>query len=109
MSAADLEADTILVAAGPWTPVPVRPIWGVTAQIRLERPPRHALEEAVIEELTTMTGEVPPAFAAVTADGVTTIGATFLVDEPDHRAVAPALLERARAFLPGSAAVDARR
>ena len=78
----------------------VKPIWGVTVQVRLDQPPRHALEEAVIEELVTMAGEVPPAFAAVTAGGVTTIGATFLADEPDHRAVAPTLLERARAYPP---------
>jgi glycine/D-amino acid oxidase-like deaminating enzyme len=103
VSAADIEADTILVAAGPWTPAPVSAIWGVTAQIRLERPPRHALEEAVVEDLTTMTGEVQSAFTAVTAVGVTTVGATFLPDEPDHRAVAPSLLERARPFLPGVA------
>ena len=34
---------------------------------------------------------------------VTTIGATFLADEPDHRAVALTLLQRAREFLPGVA------
>jgi glycine/D-amino acid oxidase-like deaminating enzyme len=106
VSAGDLEADAILVAAGPWSPAPVTPIWGVTAQIRLDRPPRHALEEAMIEEITTMSAEVPAAFAAVTADGVTTIGATFLAVEPDHRALAPTLLERARTFLPGSSAAD---
>jgi glycine/D-amino acid oxidase-like deaminating enzyme len=64
-------------------------------------PPRHALEEAVIDEVATMTGELPPAFATVTAVGVTTVGATFLSREPDHEVIAPALLERAATFVPG--------
>ena len=44
-----------------------------------------------------------PAFSAVTAGQVTTVGATFLVDEPDRGAVVPSLLERAARFLPGLA------
>jgi glycine/D-amino acid oxidase-like deaminating enzyme len=106
VSPAEVDADAVLVAAGPWTPAPVTPIWGVTAQVRLGLPPRHALEEAVIEQVATMTGAVPPAFAAVTAGGVTTIGATFLLDEPDHRSVAPALVERATRFLPEAAEAE---
>ena len=102
----DVQADAVLVATGPWAPAPVKPIWGVTAQVRLRTPPRHALEEAMIEELTLMADELPPAFAAVTAAGVTTIGATFLVAEPEHEAVAPSLLERAGAFLPEAAAAS---
>jgi len=96
-------ADLTLIAAGPWSPVAVTPIWGVTASVRMARPPRHALEEAVIEEIATMAGEAAPAFAAVTAGGVTTIGATFLAAEPDHVGVAPTVLARAADFLPGIA------
>jgi glycine/D-amino acid oxidase-like deaminating enzyme len=103
VTAAEPGADAVLVAAGPWSPVPVTGVWGVTVQIRLAAPPRHVLEEAEIEGIATLAGELPTAFAAVTADGVTTIGSTFQHDEPDHRAVAPTLLERARAFLPGIA------
>ncbi len=95
--------DLTLIAAGPWSPVAVKPIWGVTASVQMAHPPRHALEEAVIEEIATMAGEVAPAFAAVTADGVTTIGATFLAAEPDHVRVAPTVLARAADFLPGIA------
>jgi D-hydroxyproline dehydrogenase subunit beta len=103
---AQARGDAVLVAAGPWSPVPVAPIWGVTVQLRLGTPPRHALEEAVIDDIATMAGEVPPAFAAVTAAGVTTVGATFLSDEPEHELVAPAVLERAAAFLPGVAGAE---
>lgn len=97
-------ADAVLYATGPWAPAPVTPIWGVTASVHLAQPPRHAVEEAVIEEIATMAGEVPSAFSAVTAAGRTTIGATFLLDEPDPARLAPSLLERARSFLPGAAA-----
>lgn len=65
----------------------------------------------MIEAIATMAGEVAPAFAAVTADGVTTIGATFLAAEPDHVRVAPDVLARAVDFLPGIAAaplIDSR-
>ena len=108
----EARGDAVLVAAGPWsstasgppaTRLPLTPIWGVTAQVRLDLRPRHALEQAAIDDIAILTGEVPPAFAAVTADGVTTIGATFLAEEPEPEAVAPGLLERATAFLPGLA------
>jgi glycine/D-amino acid oxidase-like deaminating enzyme len=106
VSAGDVPADAVLVAAGPWSPAPVTPVWGVTAQVRLERPPRHALEEAVLDDVATLAGELPSAFAAVTAAGLTTVGATFLLAEPDHGAVAPAVLERACAFVPALAGAD---
>ena len=92
-------ADAVLFATGAWAPAAVQAVWGVTVSVRMATPPRHALEEAVIDAIATMTGAVPPAFAAVTADGVTTIGATFQADEPDHAADAPALINRASAFL----------
>ena len=57
-------------------------------QVELQAPPSHALEEAVIEELATMSGTLAPAFAAAIADGVTTVGATFLPSEPAHAEVA---------------------
>jgi glycine/D-amino acid oxidase-like deaminating enzyme len=97
---ADVPGDAVFVACGPWSPVRVIPIWGVTVQTRYATPPAHPIEEAVIESIATMAGEVPPAFASVTASGVTTIGATFLADEPDHVALAPALLAHATSFLP---------
>src|SRR2546429_307323 len=47
-------ADLVLVAAGPWSPFlldpsgdwrPIGGTWGATAQIELEAPPRHVVEE----------------------------------------------------------------
>jgi glycine/D-amino acid oxidase-like deaminating enzyme len=102
----ELDANAVLVAAGPWSPVPVGAVWGVTVQIRLARPPVHALEEAEIEGISTLAGDLPSAFSAVTADGVTTVGSTFQAEEPDHAAVAPALLAQARGFLPGVATAE---
>ena len=51
-------AGAVLVAAGPWTPEvidptrawqPIVPVWGVVAEIEMEDPPRHVLEEAGVE------------------------------------------------------------
>jgi glycine/D-amino acid oxidase-like deaminating enzyme len=109
-TAAAIAADAVLVAAGPWTPeagapgVPVGAVWGVTVQVRLDDPPQHALEEAVVEELATLSGDASPAFAAVTAAGVTTLGATFTADEPSPGDAGPAVVARARRFLPSVAA-----
>lgn len=61
-----LAAGAVLVAAGPWTPAlldpsgswaPIRPRWGVVAEVELEGHPTHVLEEAGIEAiLDTMPG-----------------------------------------------------
>lgn len=110
VAAVDLDADAVLSAAGPWSgtaagaELPVVPVWGVTVQIELREPPSHALEEAVLDELAGMSGALAPAFAAVTADGVTTLGATFLPAEPDHARVAGTVVEHAAAYLPAVAA-----
>ncbi len=66
-------AGAVLVAGGPWTPeilrdvpmaIPIRPAWGVVVEAILERPPRHVIEEAEMDEALG-TGEV--AAAAVDA------------------------------------------
>jgi glycine/D-amino acid oxidase-like deaminating enzyme len=97
------------VAAGPWTPAalagaapaPVGPLWGAIADVRLERPPRHAIEEAGSAVLTTPAGAPPTIFTMVTADGISSVGSTFLPDEPDADALASALLERGVRYVPG--------
>ena len=68
--------------------------------MRLETPPRHALEEGGIDELISQRGEPPPLFTLVTAQGVSSLGSTFLADEPDPEALAPRLRERAARFVP---------
>lgn len=115
-----IAADLVLIAAGPWSPYLVdptgdwRPIgatWGATARLAMEHPPRHVLEEAAIDEINRPikeSGDRPPlaadvtpsVFSAAAADGIATIGSTFLATEPDHRALAPLLVERGARFLP---------
>src|SRR5690606_19198248 len=57
--ASSIDADRVLVAAGPWTPAlvdpsgawrPIRPTYGVTLQLRLGRSaPRHVIEEDEVD------------------------------------------------------------
>jgi glycine/D-amino acid oxidase-like deaminating enzyme len=105
-------ADTVVVAAGPWTPAlvdptgrwrPITPLWGVNVEIRLDAPPRHALEEVGVEQLIARPGAPPPLFSLVTADGTSSLGSTFLPDEPDAAALAPRLRERGARFVPALA------
>ena len=75
---------------------------GVNLEVRLADPPGHVLEEDGIEALTG-GGEIPPLFSIVTAGGVSAVGSTFLADEPDPAAMAPAVLERAARHVPALA------
>lgn len=114
-------AGAVVVAGGPWTPGlldptgrwrPIRPVWGVVAQVELDRPPRHVVEEAGIEieppagpgddRPATLPGEV--AFSLVTAGGATSLGSTFLAGEPDPAAWVAAIRERGARFVPDLAA-----
>jgi glycine/D-amino acid oxidase-like deaminating enzyme len=102
-------ADAVVVAAGPWTRAAlgdpagwdaVGPLWGVVAQVRLERPPRHAIEQSGVEELTSPGGGPASLFSIVTGSGASAVGSTFTPDEPDAPAVAPQLLKRGARFVP---------
>jgi glycine/D-amino acid oxidase-like deaminating enzyme len=100
-----LAADTVVVAAGPWTPelagveLPIAPLWGVNVEVRLSPAPRHALEELGVEDIAEGPG-ADSIFSIVTADGASAVGSTFLADEPDVAAWAPRLLERGARFWP---------
>ena len=107
-----LPAGAVVVAAGPWTPAmidptgawrPIAPLWGVNVQVTLAEPPRHALEEAGVEQLVAGDGEPPPLFSLITAEGASSLGSTFLPSEPDAAAVAPVLRERGGRFVPALA------
>lgn len=110
-------AGEVLVAAGPWTPSIVepsggwRPIvrrWGVVVPVSLETPPSHVLEEAEIS-IEPRAGEAETdaeaghAFSLVTADGASSLGSTFLADEPDPVATVPSLARRGARFVPAIA------
>jgi glycine/D-amino acid oxidase-like deaminating enzyme len=113
---ADVRADAVVIAAGPWTPSlvdpggawrPITALWGVNVEVHLPEPPRHALEEAGIDALLAAGGGEDGLFALVTAGRVSALGATFLADEPDAAARAPRLQARGARFVPvlGSAPI----
>jgi glycine/D-amino acid oxidase-like deaminating enzyme len=100
-------AGAVVAAAGPWTPEAigwgaewVRPSWGVVAQVRLDRPPRHALEQAGVKALIEPGGAPESLFSLVTTGSVSAVGSTFTEDEPDAAAIAPRLLERGARYVP---------
>lgn len=116
-----LSADAVLVAAGPWSPrlvdpsggwAPIRATWGVTLQLRLDgSAPRHIVEEDELDAINRaaaataraaagVEGEPPSLFSIASANGISTLGSTFLPEEPDPSLVAPLLLRRAAEFLP---------
>lgn len=117
----EIEAPVTLVAAGPWTPGvvdpkggwrPIQRVWGVVAEVELERAPRHVLEEAGIPELaeTLGAGEAAPhLFSLVSHGGHNGLGSTFTPDEPDQPTLAEALVERGRRFVPGIGAIRTTR
>ena len=101
-------AGAVAIAAGPWTrgaraARPIAPLWGVNVEVRLPEPPRHVLEQAGIDALTSAGGGAGSLFSIVTAGGVSAVGSTFLPEEPDPAALAPLLLERGARFLPALA------
>lgn len=120
-------ADAVLVAAGPWTAslvdpsgawVPIRATWGVTVQLRLDGDaPRHIVEEdevntinrshtATAHAVSADTDDPPSLFSLASADGASTLGSTFLPQEPDPSRIAALLLRRGVAFLPAIADAD---
>ena len=101
-------AGAVLVAAGPWTPEvidptrawrPIVPVWGVVADIEMDDPPGHVLEEAGVEAVGA--GGPDSIFSLVPADGQVSVGSTFLPEEPDAPAWAPTLRRGGQPFVPG--------
>ncbi len=107
---ARVPAGMVLVAAGPWTSAladpsggwqPITALWGVVAELGLERPPRHVLEETGVEQIGT--GELEADFSIVAADGVSGLGSTFSRSEPDPLTMIPGLRARGSRFVPAVA------
>ena len=109
-------ADAVLVAAGPWTPEvidttrtwqPIVAVWGVVADVEMDDPPRHVLEEAGVEDVAAAGGGAagPPdsIFSLVPADGQISVGSTFLPDAPEPAAWAGRLRRAGERFVPGLA------
>ena len=103
-------AHDVVVAAGPWTPgivdpsrswVPIRPNWGVVVTVGLDDPPAHVLEEAEISiEPGDAQDDGGASFSLVTADGASSLGSTFLPEEPDVATTVPRIVERGARFVP---------
>jgi glycine/D-amino acid oxidase-like deaminating enzyme len=118
-------AGEVVVAAGPWTPQVIdpsgawRPIgssWGVVVAVTLAAPPSHVLEQAEIDiepagEAMDPAGSDDVAFSLVTAAGTSSLGSTFLDDEPDAAALVQSIVARGTSFVPGiaSARIGAHR
>jgi glycine/D-amino acid oxidase-like deaminating enzyme len=126
-------ADTVLVAAGPWSPPlvdprgawqPIHRTWGVTVQLRLgEATPRRVVEEDEVDVInrsaaataraaTAAEADEPPSlFSIAAAEGVSTLGSTFLPDEPQPSRLVTLLIRRGAGFLPaiGGAQILATR
>jgi glycine/D-amino acid oxidase-like deaminating enzyme len=109
-------AGAVLVAAGPWTPEvidptrawrPIVPVWGVVVEVRLADPPRHVLEEVGVEE--AVQGGMASLFSLVAADGVVSVGSTFLGEEPDPAVWAGALRRAGERFVPALAEARVER
>jgi D-hydroxyproline dehydrogenase subunit beta len=101
-------AGAVLVAAGPWTPEvidptrawrPIVPVWGVVAELEMEGPPRHVLEEAGVEAVGA--GGAASIFSLVAADGQVSVGSTFLAEQPEAPPWAPTLRRAGERFVPG--------
>jgi glycine/D-amino acid oxidase-like deaminating enzyme len=110
-------AGAVLVTAGPWTPDvidttgawrPIAPVWGAVVEFELEAPPRHVVEEVGVEAVAAGGTDAGAVFSAVTADGVTSLGSTFLSEEPDPEAWIDRLRARGTAFLPALAGAEVR-
>lgn len=117
-----IECDAVLVAAGPWSPplvdpsgawAPIRSTWGVTLQLRLgANGPRHVVEEDEVDSLNRAAAataraaeraedaDPPSLFSIATAGGISTLGSTFLAEQPDPVRIQSLLLRRAAGFLP---------
>jgi glycine/D-amino acid oxidase-like deaminating enzyme len=127
----ELDADAVLVAAGPWTPRlvdaegrwhPMRPTYGVTVQLRLgHAAPHHVVEEDEVDAINradaatahadaaaaeASDADPPSLFSLATAAGVSTLGSTFLPAEPDIERIESLLLRRAAGFLPAIAEAE---
>ena len=105
------KAGAVLVAAGPWTPEvvdptrawsPIAPVWGVVVEFQLGSPPRHVVEEVGVEAVAAGGGGAGAVFSAVTAGGTTSVGSTFLGEEPNPDAWVETVHARAATFLPRS-------
>lgn len=113
-------AGVVVVAAGPWTPEtidptgtwrPIRRSWGVVAAVVVPDAPRHGLEAIDISiepgaqldpELSRVQDEAVE-FSLAPAVGASSLGSTFLPDEPDPAVWVDALRRVGSRYVPAIA------
>jgi glycine/D-amino acid oxidase-like deaminating enzyme len=104
-------AGAVVVAAGPWSAAalppelapPVRELWGVVVEVRLDAPPRHVLEELGVDALTAAPGAQTRLLSLIPAGGPSSLGSCFEPERPDPDAVAPQLVAHGTRFGPALA------
>jgi glycine/D-amino acid oxidase-like deaminating enzyme len=87
-------AGAVVVAAGPWSAAalppelapPVRELWGVVVEVRLDAPPRHVLEELGVDALTAAPGAQTRLLSLIPAGGPSSLGSCFEPERPDPEA-----------------------
>ena len=103
-------AGAVLVTAGPWTPEvidttrrwqPIVPVWGVVADVEMDDPPRHVLEEVGVEDVSEAGAPPASIFSLVASEGQISVGSTFLPEAPDPAAWAGRLRRGGERFVPG--------
>jgi D-hydroxyproline dehydrogenase subunit beta len=124
-------AGTVLIAAGPWSPPlvdpagawqPITRTWGVTVQLDLgAAAPHHVIEQDEVDAVNrplvaaarAAEGEAQAdphtLFTVASAEGVSTLGSTFLPDEPDPERIARLLIERGSRYLPAIGGAPVRQ
>ena len=105
-------AGAVVVAAGPWTAAlidpsgtwrPIAPRWGVVVELELgDAAPTHILEAGAVDDDGLGLPEV--GFSLVTAAGRSSLGTTYLREEPDPRGWEPRLREQGARYVPAMAA-----
>jgi glycine/D-amino acid oxidase-like deaminating enzyme len=104
-------AGAVLVTAGPWAPEvidptrawqPIVPVWGVVADVQMDDPPQHVLEEVGVEELAAGGDGAGSIFSLVKAGRQISLGSTFLSEQPPDAKVWTSRLQLAGLrFVPG--------
>lgn len=122
-----IEADAVLVAAGPWAPelidpsgrwLPIQHRWGVVVETELATAPHYVLEEAEIDAVIGAAPDGRPLafdpdealedFSLVPLAGLATVGSTFLARQPDPAVWVERLVLRASRFVPSVAEAPIR-